>query len=94
MPNMDTIQLKTKESLTYYSGCLGNQVTMATRYVADAHCLKEPPYQIWTQYKLRQWSNKCRVKYQESSTGLHEVFRPYICKNLDLINVKLLLRLI
>ena len=34
----------------------------------------------WTQYNLRQWSNKCRIKYQESSTGLYEVFRPYKCK--------------
>ena len=64
---------------------------MATRYVADAYCPKEPPYQIWTLCNLRQWSNKCRVKYQESSTGLHEVYK---CKNLDLINVKLLLRLV
>ena len=92
MPNMDTIQLKTKELLTYHCGCLGNLVTMANRYVADAYCPKEPPYQIWTQYNLRQWSNKCKVKYQESSTGLHEV--PYKCKYLDLINVKLLLRFI
>ena len=54
------------------------------RYVADAYCPKELPYEIWTHYNLRQWSNKCRVKYQELSTGLHEVFRLYKCKNLDL----------
>ena len=75
---MDTIQLKTNELLTYHCG-----VTMAMRYVADAYCPKEPPYQIWMQYNLRQWSNKCRVKYQESSSGVHEVFRRYKCKNLD-----------
>ena len=94
MPNMDTIQFKTMELLTYHCGCLGKLVTMAMRYVADAYCPKEPPYQIWTQYNLRQWSNKCRVKYQESSTGLHEVFRLYKCKNLGVRNVKLLLRLV
>ena len=47
---------KTKELVTYYSGCHDNLVTMATRYVADAYCPKEPPYQIWTQYDLRQVS--------------------------------------
>ena len=36
MPNMDTMQLKTKELLTYCCGCHGNLVTIATRYVADA----------------------------------------------------------
>ena len=86
---MDTIWLKTKELLTYHYGCHGNLGTIATRYVADAYCPKEPPYQIWTQYNLRQWSNKCRVKYQESSTGLQEVFRPYKCKKLDPINANL-----
>ena len=88
---MDTIRLKTKELLTYHCGCLGNLVTMAARYVASAYCLKESPYQIWTQYNLRQWSNKCRVKYQESSTCLHEVFRPYKCKNFDLQSVSWIL---
>ena len=78
------IQLKTKELFTYLCGCLGNLVTMATRYVADACCPKELPYQIWTHYNLRHWSDKCRVKYQESSTGLNEVFRPDKCKILDL----------
>ena len=62
---MDSIQLKTKELLTYCCGCHGNLVTIATRYVADAiatryvadaYCPKEPPYQIWTQYDLRQMS--------------------------------------
>ena len=47
---------KTKESLIYYCGCYGNLVTIATRYVADAYCPKETPYQIWTQYDLRQRS--------------------------------------
>ena len=47
---MDSIRLKTKELVTYYRGCHGNLVTIATRYVADAYCPKEPPYQIWTQY--------------------------------------------
>ena len=43
IPNMDSIQLKTKELLTYCCGCHGNLVTIATRYVADAYCPKEPP---------------------------------------------------
>ena len=51
---MDSIRPKTKELLTYYCGCHGNLVTIASRYVADAFCPKEPPYQIWTQYDLRQ----------------------------------------
>ena len=34
----------------FYSGCHGDLVTIAPRYVADAYCPKEPPYQIWTQY--------------------------------------------
>ena len=50
MPHMDSIRLKTKELLTYDCGCHGNVVTIATRYVADAYCPKEPPCQIWTQY--------------------------------------------
>ena len=45
---MDTIQPKTKELLTYYCSCQGNLVTIATRYVADAFCPKEPLYQLKT----------------------------------------------
>ena len=55
---MDSIQLKTKELLTYYCGCHGNLVTIATRYVADAYCPKKPPYQIWTQYKTKELESK------------------------------------
>ena len=40
----------------FFSGCLGNQVHITTRFEADAYCLKEPPYQMWTQYDLRQRS--------------------------------------
>ena len=29
-------------------------VTTAMRYVADSYRPKEPPYQIWTQYDIRQ----------------------------------------
>ena len=32
--------------MTYYCGCHDNLVTIAMRYVADAYCPKEPPYQI------------------------------------------------
>ena len=60
IPNMDSIQLKTKELLTYHCGCHGNLVTIVTRYVADAYRLIEPPYQIWTQYDLRQRSYKVK----------------------------------
>ena len=38
----------------YHCGCHGNPVTIATRYVPDAYRLKEPSYQIWTYYNLRQ----------------------------------------
>ena len=51
---MDSIQFKSKELLTYHCGCHGNLVTTETRYVADAYRLIEPPYQILTQYDLRQ----------------------------------------
>ena len=30
------------------------KVTLAMRYVADAYCLKESPYQMGTQYDIRQ----------------------------------------
>ena len=60
IPNIDSIRPKTKELLSYYCGCHGNLVTIATRYVADAFCPKEPPYQIWTQYDLRQRSYKAK----------------------------------
>ena len=35
-------------------------VSMAMRYEADAYCPKEPPYQMWIQYDLRQRSY-CRI---------------------------------
>ena len=54
---MDSIQLKTKELLTYHCGCHGNLVTIATRYVADAYRPIELP---WTQYDLRQRSYKVK----------------------------------
>ena len=57
---MDSIKLKTKELLTYHCGCHGNLVAIVTRYVADAYRLTEPPYQIWTQYDLRQRSYKVK----------------------------------
>ena len=46
----------TNALLMFHSGCHGNQVSIATRYEADAYCPKEPPYQMWTQYDLRQRS--------------------------------------
>ena len=39
-------RLRTKELLTFHSGCHGNWVTIATRYVADAYGSKGPTYQI------------------------------------------------
>ena len=72
---MDSIQLKTKELLTYHCGYHGNLVTIATRYVADAYRLIEPPYQIWTQYDLRQRTYKvkciCLRLRPDSSTQTH-----------------------
>ena len=38
-----------KELWRLHCGCYGNKVTIAMRYVAYAYCLKEYPYQIWTQ---------------------------------------------
>ena len=50
---MDSIRLKTNELLMFYFGCYGNLVTIAMRYMADAYCPNESPYQIWTKYGLR-----------------------------------------
>ena len=38
----------------FYSGCHGNQVSIATRYEADAYCPNEPLYQMWTEYKTKE----------------------------------------
>ena len=54
------LKAQAKELLRFHSGHHGNLVTIAKRHVADAYCPKEPPYQIWTQYDLRQRS--CEVK--------------------------------
>ena len=40
----------------YHCGCHGNLGTIATRHVDDAYHPKEPLYQIWTQYDIRQRS--------------------------------------
>ena len=40
--------------MTFHFGFHGNWVTIAMVYVADAYRSKESPYQIWTQYSLRQ----------------------------------------
>ena len=37
---------KTNDLLMFHSGCHGNQISIASRYEADAHCPKETPYQI------------------------------------------------
>ena len=54
IPNVNSIKYEVKELLTYHCGCHGNLVTIAMRYVADAYHPKEPPYQIWAQYDIRQ----------------------------------------
>ena len=44
-------------SETHLSYCVHSvAVSMATRDEADAYCPKEPPYQMWIQYDLRQRS--------------------------------------
>ena len=43
---MNSIQFKTNELLMFHSGCHGNQVSIVTRYEADAYFPKETPYQI------------------------------------------------
>ena len=50
----------TNALLMLHSGCHGDQVSIAMRYEADAYCPKEPPYQMWTQYDLRQRSYKVK----------------------------------
>ena len=39
---------------TYLS--IGNQVTIATRYVTNVYCPKEALCQMWTQYGLKETS--------------------------------------
>ena len=46
MANMNSIQLKTKELLRFRSGYHGDQVSIASRYVADGYCIRKPRYQI------------------------------------------------
>ena len=46
MPNVKSIQLKTKELLTYHCHCHDNLVTIAMRYVAGAYHTKKASYQI------------------------------------------------
>ena len=50
MPNIKSIQLTTKELLTYLCGYHGDLVIIATRYVADAYCPKEAACLIGSQY--------------------------------------------
>ena len=46
MANLNSIRLKTKELLRFHSCYHGDLATIATRYVADAYCLRKPWYQI------------------------------------------------
>ena len=40
--NMSSIQFKTKELLMFHSGYHEDLVSIATRYVTDAYCLRKP----------------------------------------------------
>ena len=53
---MNAIQPKTKELAIHHCGCHENLVIIAMRYMADAYCPKQPPYQVWTQYNFRERS--------------------------------------
>ena len=46
MTNIKSIQLETKELLTYHCGCHGNLVIIVLRHMADAYYPKEAPCQI------------------------------------------------
>ena len=50
LPNMNSIGIKTKKLETFYFGCNGNQVSIATRYETDAYC----PSQALCQYNIIQ----------------------------------------
>ena len=41
MTNLNSIRLKAKKLLRFYSGCHGDLVTTAARYKANTYCLKE-----------------------------------------------------
>ena len=58
IPNMDLIRPKAKDLLRYHCGCHGNLVTIAKMHVVDVCHPIKPPYQIWTQYDLRQKNHK------------------------------------
>ena len=50
---MNSIQPKTKELAIHHCGCHGNLLIIAMRYMADAYCPKEPPYQILDSIRLK-----------------------------------------
>ena len=54
---MNSIPLKTKELLKFHFSCYGKRLTIVARYKPDAYYAKESPYQIQTQYDLKQRSN-------------------------------------
>ena len=68
---MNSIRLKTKELLTHHCSCQGNLVTIATKYVADVCCPKDPPYQIWTQYAPKQPEGVTKQNVFDSDSQTH-----------------------
>ena len=46
LANMNSIQLKSKDLLRFHYGYHVEQVSIATRYIADGCCIREPQYQI------------------------------------------------
>ena len=52
MANVNSIQLRTNELLTYHCGCHGSLVTIATKYVVVL-IIYEAPCQIFSKYLSR-----------------------------------------
>ena len=53
---MGSIGLKANELLTFYIGCYGNQLTIATMVVANVFCPKKALYHKKAQYDVRKMS--------------------------------------
>ena len=58
--DMDSIQHRTEELLTYHCGCHGNLVTIAMRYAADAFISKN----LHSKYKLNTLKTKELLRFQ------------------------------
>ena len=62
---MNSNQRKTKELLTFHSGCHGNWVTIAMRYVPDAYCSRN----LHVKYELNNNLRQRAKPFKEFQSG-------------------------